>query len=1022
MDSIENQLKSIKTIKERMKEILSSNGASEGELSSFESYAEVMQELPIDDVSSENSLQQNVQRTLEAIYNPQATSLGTHVLRSNSGIKSVNLPAVLELPNEALRNCSVENVSFDSVETIPYYCFAECKNIKSVTMKNAKTQVEHAFYNCTFDEEATFSFPNLTDAGSNMFYGSTLKKITQDSFPKLTKLGESMFSSCKNLESISFPEVTSVGSYCFSNCTKLPVLNSSVFPKLESIENGAFDLSSNTIEEIDLPLLTDIPAHGLANCFSAKRVNLPNVTRLGFEALWHLNSCIEINLPNLEECYSSASLQGLTVLESISLPKLKVPVYKLFSEARKLQNVDLPLLTYYADYMFERCWDITEHSNLKITSLGSNCYYDCRSLETVNFPEVVSIGSNCFYDCKKLVNVNMPKLESIGDGAFLNCAITEANFPNAKTLGSGCFYGCPIETLNFPEVTKIEGYLFGGSPILKSATFPKLIDMGSAFQDCNQLTNVYLPLVQKCSTAFDGCTSLETVDLPELVHGYASMFRDCTSLKSVNLPKLTDLDREVFENCTSLESVSLPSVTRMYSTSNWSPFNSCTALKSVDLPLVKQLSGFWGCTSLKTLNAPAATEIHDNSFKNCGIEVLDLPSVTTIYYQGITKASKLKSVNLPKAQDLKHYALAYNASLTSVTLPQGQQFENLIFYADSSLEFVDLPAAIKLGVQPNGSHIFRECPKLKKVWIGSSCTTIPATPNSSNELNDNFYGSPQVTVYTDLTQAPEGWDQYWNSIQHVNDDTGISSWIAAPVKWGATHQEFENDSYKAHSIVTFNVLTEGADLTVTYLGTEYKNISSLRVLPNQEVAYKLTKDLCIDLIGTFTPDSTEDHTLDLELHEPQIYKEYSYPFEDIDSTFVDGTNFAVDEESQTIVNGSSSYNVNSGTSYGFIKWSSDVTSRLFVTALVSSESSFDFGGVYIGTQEYKPTQSQAKNKTTDGTGEYLFVQSGANSDFSDYYVDLEPNKEYYINFFYVKDDSGNSGQDRFKISKVVIYQ
>lgn len=131
--------------------------------------------------------------------------------------------------------------------------------------------------------------------------------------------------------------------------------------------------------------------------------------------------------------------------------------------------------------------------------------------------------------------------------------------------------------------------------------------------------------------------------------------------------------------------------------------------------------------------------------------------------------------------------------------------------------------------------------------------------------------------------------------------------------------------------------------------------------------------------------------------------------------FVDGSNFVV--SGTAIVNGSKSYNVDSGTSYGYIKLTTKEQCTLSVTGYVSSEGSYDFGGVYVGSKIYKPTQAQAKGGTTDSAGSYLIRQSGSNTS-KEYTMTLNANTTYYLNFFYVKDGSRNSNSDRFFVSKI----
>lgn len=133
------------------------------------------------------------------------------------------------------------------------------------------------------------------------------------------------------------------------------------------------------------------------------------------------------------------------------------------------------------------------------------------------------------------------------------------------------------------------------------------------------------------------------------------------------------------------------------------------------------------------------------------------------------------------------------------------------------------------------------------------------------------------------------------------------------------------------------------------------------------------------------------------------------------TSLVDGSNFQISGTS--IQNGSTSYNKDSGTSYGYIQLTTKESTTLSITASVGSESNYDFGGVYVGTKIYKPTQSQAKSKTTDGSGSYLMSISGSVSSKA-YTMTLQANSTYYLNFFYVKDGSGNSNGDRFNVTEI----
>lgn len=169
--------------------------------------------------------------------------------------------------------------------------------------------------------------------------------------------------------------------------------------------------------------------------------------------------------------------------------------------------------------------------------------------------------------------------------------------------------------------------------------------------------------------------------------------------------------------------------------------------------------------------------------------------------------------------------------------------------------------------------------------------------------------------------------------------------------------------------------------------------------------------------GTVSALSTQ--TINVTLEELQavdivLSGDFSDPHNQLTS-LVDGSNFQISGTS--IQNSSTSYNKDSGTSYGYIKLTTKEQTTLSITASVGSESNYDFGGVYVGTKIYKPTQSQAKSKTTDGSGSYLMSISGSVSSKA-YTMTLQANSTYYLNFFYVKDGSGNSNGDRFNVTEI----
>lgn len=193
--------------------------------------------------------------------------------------------------------------------------------------------------------------------------------------------------------------------------------------------------------------------------------------------------------------------------------------------------------------------------------------------------------------------------------------------------------------------------------------------------------------------------------------------------------------------------------------------------------------------------------------------------------------------------------------------------------------------------------------------------------------------------------------------------------------------------------------------------------------------YPLTKDLLFyernNGLGNLVNYVDNGDAVDIKLYhtisDGSVLADLSYPFEFdsiIDtSKLIDGNNFIVNSNLNAITNGPKSYHVNSGSSYGYFKIHTPNKSTTFsVTAYVSSESNYDFGGCYVGTQIYNANRDAITSSVTDGHGKWVFMNS--NSSESTYTTTLEANTDYYIQFYYTKDNSGNSGEDRVIIKNI----
>ena len=145
---------------------------------------------------------------------------------------------------------------------------------------------------------------------------------------------------------------------------------------------------------------------------------------------------------------------------------------------------------------------------------------------------------------------------------------------------------------------------------------------------------------------------------------------------------------------------------------------------------------------------------------------------------------------------------------------------------------------------------------------------------------------------------------------------------------------------------------------------------------------------------------------------------YSLPIMGLENCpIIDNKNW--EYNNNKIQNGSISYNISNGFSFGYFEYTPTDNMTLIINANISSEANYDYGAIYVGTEIYNATRNQIINGTTDGNGSWICKISGSKSS-TDYSYNLTANTKYYIHFFYTKDSSGNSSGDRFYINSINI--
>ena len=371
-----------------------------------------------------------------------------------------------------------------------------------------------------------------------------------------------------------------------------------------------------------------------------------------------------------------------------------------------------------------------------ITAITDGSYtsgvFSDSGITSVTFPSsLTSIGSNAFYGCSGLTSVDLSgctSLTSIGEYAFSGCSglTGELNLSNCTSLtsiGDFAFYGCSGLTgeLNLGGCTR-------------------LTSIGqSAFSGCDGLTG---------ELNLGGCTSLTSIG------SYAFIF--CSRLTSITLPSsLTSIGESAFYNCSGLTgTVTIPaSVTEI----GENPFVECSNLEGI---VVEEGNSEYyvkgNClieNSTKTLitgfnNSTIPSDIKiigGDAFDGCsGLTSISLPSsLTSIGERAFSSCSGLTGeLNLGGCTSLTSigdYAFQFCSGLTSVDLSGCTSLTSIgsdAFLGCDGLTSVDLSGCTSLT--SIGSDAFRQCYGLTSVDL-SGCTSLTSIGS------DAFYGCYELT-------------------------------------------------------------------------------------------------------------------------------------------------------------------------------------------------------------------------------------------------------------------------------------
>jgi len=519
------------------------------------------------------------------------TGIGGYAFADCKDLKSVTIP--------------------ESVTSIDWYAFVNCTGLTAITIPSSVTNIgEHAFFNCS--NLAAITIPGSVKTLGRFAFCDCSSLATATILDGISYIDESTFKSCSSLTTVNLPSsITRIFTEAFKDCSSLASIT--IPESVTSIQNGVFRgcsaLTSVTIPEG----VQEIANLTFADCSALTTVAIPSTMKT-------LNSCVFQNCSSLSDIYCYAenvpgtkgdTFDGTPIATAaLHVPTASITAYRStapWSDFGSIVSVDAPPsnIIYFADANVKALcvanWDTDDDGELSeaeaavVTDLG-NVFKGNKTITSFDelwyFTGLTSIGGNSFRECDGLTSVIIPdNVTSIGSAAFYECFnLTSITIPEGVTsISYAAFSFSGLTTVTIPNsVTSIESNAFYGCASLTSASISsnvKSINSG-VFCGCTALTSITLPEgVQEIGIhAFGCCYALTTVVIPSTVTSIGSYaFLACSSLATIqcyadNVPETEEL---AFES-TPIASARLevPAGSKdLYKTAlPWSGFESIRAL------------------------------------------------------------------------------------------------------------------------------------------------------------------------------------------------------------------------------------------------------------------------------------------------------------------------------------------------------------------------------------------------------------------------------------------------------------
>ena len=440
--------------------------------------------------------------------------------------------------------------------------------------------------------------------------------------------------------------IQSLPSLFIENCYNLTDID---MPYLINLKYDVLSGIANPIQNYLIPNVETV--YGLGSTIQIKNVDYTNVKTLAnyaFNGVETFKSSNIISMPYLWKIYNLAFDTLGSSFEQFYAPNLKV-IGRNTGSATNLGRITLSTNVAIFDSNFystanivtpitdwNRCWSINStytkslsgNITLSYYGLSYSAFESHKSITDINLPNAHYIEYGVFYQCQSLKTASFPMLESWNGTLRMCSSVTKIYAPKV-------------------QLRKNEGIVFSNSSYLSWVNMETTkIAPSNMFYRCSRLSSLFVDgLVSAYRDAFNGCSTLTSVSLPNLEFADSGAFKTVPII-DLSLPKLKYAGENAFNTDTNSrpKTLYMPNIEYIgnsafyrYANSSWSYNFTFSYLTHI------------GSTAF---NEFLADELHIPKCEYLGYHFLGNGRCSTLYLNEVTKVTELEDgafYQLPKS-------------------------------------------------------------------------------------------------------------------------------------------------------------------------------------------------------------------------------------------------------------------------------------------------------------------------------------------------------------------------------------